>query len=114
MEDFEETGSMTERRNACAQRPSVLLQPAPDDFLLYLQPLVEMKIGRLLGAEALVRLKDSDGTVVFPDEFIPAAGFNGLVTVLGLQVFRKVCSFISQGDMQQSGIEWININVSPV
>lgn len=81
---------------------------------VYLQPMVETGTGRLLGAGALVRLKDSDGTVVFPDEFIPAAESNGLVTVLGLQVFRKVCSFISQGGMQQSGIEWININVSPV
>ncbi len=70
--------------------------------------------GKPEGAEALVRLSDGKGGLVPPGEFIPAAESSGSVAILGLQVFKKVCAFISQGGMDRCGMKWINVNVSPV
>ena len=47
-------------------------------FLVY-QPKVEVKTRRLVGVEALVRLKAEDGSVVPPDDFIPLAEQSGLI-----------------------------------
>lgn len=85
-----------------------------DSLQVYLQPIVLSSSGKPEGAEALVRLSDHDGSIISPAEFIPAAESSGAVTVLGLQVFRKVCDFIKQGGMEKCGMQWINVNVSPV
>ena len=42
-----------------------------EDFFLCFQPQVDAKTGRLLGAEALLRWNDEDGSVVAPMQFIP-------------------------------------------
>jgi len=47
-------------------------------FLVY-QPKVDIKTRRLVGVEALVRLKAEDGSVVPPDDFIPLAEQTGLI-----------------------------------
>lgn len=85
-----------------------------DSLLVYLQPLMNGQTGKPEGAEALVRLSDGKGGLVPPGEFIPAAESSGSVAILGLQVFKKVCAFISQGGMDRCGMKWINVNVSPV
>lgn len=81
---------------------------------IFLQPLMEAGTYRILGAEALVRLKDRDGSLVLPDEFIPAAEGNGSISLLGLEVFGKVCRFIQEKKPQRWGMKWIQVNLSPM
>jgi EAL domain-containing protein (putative c-di-GMP-specific phosphodiesterase class I) len=38
---------------------------------------------------------------------------DGQISLLGEQVFRKVCHFIKDHDEEMHGVEWINVNVSP-
>lgn len=87
---------------------------ASDTLQVYLQPIMNGETEKPEGAEALVRLADVDGSIISPGEFIPAAESSGSVTVLGLQVFRKVCAFIQSGGFERCGLHWINVNVSPV
>ena len=59
-------------------------------FLLY-QPQVDLGTGRITGAEALVRLRSRDGTVLVPAEFLPVAEGSELIFEIGDWVLRKAC-----------------------
>jgi diguanylate cyclase (GGDEF)-like protein len=54
------------------------------------QPLMEMRSGRPIGAEALVRWQHPDGLRT-PDQFIGLAEDTGLITELGAFVLRDAC-----------------------
>ena len=80
---------------------------------LYLQPIVDSKTGKTVGAEALSRIKDLDGKIIPPGIFIPIAENSGRINELGELVFEKACEFISETDTHSMDIEWINVNLSP-
>ncbi|MBY6687761.1 diguanylate cyclase [Rhodococcus sp. BP-149] len=52
------------------------------------QPVYHLGGGRLVGFEALARLRDDAGTAIAPDRFIPVAEDTGLVTALGARVLH--------------------------
>jgi len=56
---------------------------------LYYQPQISLHDGRVVGAEALVRMRDRDGTLVYPDEFIPAAEESGAITAVTQYLFNR-------------------------
>lgn len=64
---------------------------ANQQLQVHYQPKLCLKTGKLLGAEALARLKNQQGHWVSPVEFIPLAEETGLITELGLQVLRRAC-----------------------
>jgi sensor c-di-GMP phosphodiesterase-like protein len=53
------------------------------------QPIVDLVNGKIVGAEALARWKDRDGTQVSPDVFIKVAEQNGFIGSLTSLVFRR-------------------------
>jgi diguanylate cyclase (GGDEF)-like protein len=55
------------------------------------QPLMEMRSGRLIGAEALVRWQHPTDGLREPDTFIGLAEDTGLITELGVFVLRDAC-----------------------
>jgi EAL domain-containing protein (putative c-di-GMP-specific phosphodiesterase class I) len=55
------------------------------------QPLMEMRSGRLIGAEALVRWQHPTDGLRAPDTFISLAEDTGLITELGVFVLRDAC-----------------------
>lgn len=62
--------------------PSALRRAAKrKEFYIEYQPIVDMKTGRWVGAEALVRWQH-DGQIVRPDKFIPAAEESGAITLI--------------------------------
>ena len=85
-----------------------------DDVELYLQPLVDANNFKVIGAEALARIKDSDNNIIPPIEFIPIAEKNGRIDLMGEQIFEKTCQFIDQHDIKKMGLSWINVNLSPI
>lgn len=81
---------------------------------VFLQPIVDSKTDRVASAEALARIRDEQGHLVSPGEFIPIAEKSGHIIELGEQVLRNTCLFIRDYDMKALGLKWINVNLSPV
>ncbi len=67
-----------------------------DTIFFCLQPQFDMS-HHLRGFEALARLRDRDGNVISPVEFIPAAERLGLIDSLDLAVYKKSAAFL--GDL---------------
>ena len=84
-----------------------------DGLEVYLQPLIDSATGRLVAAEALARIRDADGRIIPPGDFIPIAEKDGSIIRLGEQVMRKTCAFIRDHDIRGLGLRWINVNLSP-
>ena len=80
--------------------------------LVYYQPIFSTEKQRFTAAEALVRIRDRDGRIVPPGEFIPIAEKNGTIIDIGNEVFRQVCKFIKEENPSQYGIEYIEVNLS--
>lgn len=85
-----------------------------DNVEIYLQPIVESKTRKLVGAEALSRIKDSCGNIILPAQFIPIAERNGRINQLGEQMFEKTCKFLKESDIKAMGLTFVNVNLSPI
>ena len=85
-----------------------------DGFELYLQPIIDAKTGKITGAEALSRIRDADGNIIPPGLFIPVAEKSGRINKLGELVFDRTCNYIKENPLEKMGIEWINVNLSPL
>ena len=85
-----------------------------DEVEIFLQPLISTEDGTMSGAEVLARIRGADGQMIPPNLFIPIAERNGQINRLGRQVFEKACRFISEGGLEASGMEWLNVNLSPI
>ncbi|QKQ28341.1 EAL domain-containing protein [Candidatus Reidiella endopervernicosa] len=48
-----------------------------DAFTLRYQPKVDLNSGKIIGAEALVRMQHNNGSLIQPDNFIPVAEETG-------------------------------------
>ena len=81
---------------------------------VFLQPLVDAETRELVAAEALARIRDASGKIIEPGMFITLAEKSGYINLLGEQVLEKTCAFINSHDMEELGLRWINVNLSPI
>ncbi len=81
-------------------------------FEVYYQPLYSTAKKRLIGAEALVRLRDKNGEFISPEDFIPISEKNGTILRIGEFVFESVCKTLSSINPWELGIEKVDINLS--
>ncbi|MDO5146308.1 MAG: EAL domain-containing protein [Eubacteriales bacterium] len=80
------------------------------EFQVFLQPKVSIEDGSLSGAEALVRWVTKDGSMIFPDVFIPQFERNGFCVQLDLYMVRRVCKMLRA--WMDEGLEPIPVSVN--
>ncbi|RUM30582.1 MAG: hypothetical protein DSY32_02065 [Aquifex sp.] len=82
------------------------------EFLLYYQPKINLKNGKVEGAEALIRWI-KDGKVIPPYKFIPIIEKGDLIHKVGKWVIEEACRQVKE--WKEIGIELpIAVNISPV
>lgn len=85
-----------------------------DGFDVYFQPIRNVKTGKFTNVEALIRLFDEEYGFISPEEFIPIAENEGNIYTIGEMVFTKVCKFLKESHCIDFGVEYIEINLSPL
>lgn len=82
------------------------------EFVIYYQPKIDIRTEKVIGAEALIRWKKADGTMVSPGEFIPVYERNGQIEKLDEYVFREVCKLQRQTMDASEQLLPISVNLS--
>jgi diguanylate cyclase (GGDEF)-like protein len=81
-----------------------------ENFLLMLQPKINVQNDTVCGAEALVRMKTQDGKIVSPVHFIPIAEDSDLINKIGDWVLRQ--AHLQSIALKKSGIDDVPISVN--
>ncbi|MBV5260656.1 EAL domain-containing protein [Synechococcus moorigangaii CMS01] len=101
-----------------ANHQAVLLDAAlyeaiqQEQLVLYYQPKISVKTGKIAGAEALIRWFHPDLGLISPAQFIPLAEKNGLIGSIGEWVFRAACAQVQQWQHQGISCPKIAVNLS--
>ena len=62
-----------------------------NELQLYYQPKIDLKTGKIMGVEALIRWIKPDGTVIKPDSFVPIAESSHLIGKISEFVLNEGC-----------------------
>lgn len=85
---------------------------AEDRVDVFLQPIYSVEKERFVSAEALARIRQADGSIVPPGQFIAVAEATGLIIRLGERIFEKTCQFIQREKIWEWGLSYIEVNLS--
>ena len=86
----------------------------PEDrrVMVYCQPVYNIRTGKYDTAEALMRLKNDELGIVYPDQFIPLAEENGYIHALTEIILAKTCRVLRNLVAEGYEITRISVNVS--
>ena len=77
---------------------------------VWFQPIVSPATSRIIGAEALVRMRTAEGELLAPGHFIAAAEETGLVVPLGEHVLASALRHLQRWSLE---LGYVSVNVSP-
>lgn len=83
-----------------------------DRIEVHYQPIFDIANNKFTTAEALVRIRLGDDSLIYPDEFIPIVEASGRIIPLSDTIYRKALSFLKSYHIERLGIEHIELNLS--
>lgn len=88
------------------------LKSAFDDQHLFpvFQPQVDLRTGKAIGFEVLMRWRGQDGRMISPDRFIPLAENSGMIVALGNWILRAALRTL--GKLHEAGFTGLRIAVN--
>ena len=84
------------------------------EFHVYYQPKYDMRTGKIIGAEALVRWVKSDGTVISPGAFIPCFEASRQIIMLDEVMLESVCRQMEEMKDEGLDVKKVSVNLSRV
>jgi diguanylate cyclase (GGDEF)-like protein/PAS domain S-box-containing protein len=102
------------RRSLATSMPKIVSALDEDRFTLFAQPIVPLN-GTAATAkcyEVLVRMRESDGTILPPSEFIPGAEHFSLIDDLDKWVFSHSLQFLQRLQAKGSPLPLLSVNLS--
>lgn len=106
--------TIAKKRKRDEMLETIILAMNEDRVEVFYQPIYSTSKKKFVSAEALVRIRRPDGSIIPPGLFIPIAEETGLIGKIGTIVFEKTCRFIKENDIEKYGIEYIEVNLSVV
>lgn len=85
-----------------------------EQFVVYLQPKINLVTERSYGAEALVRWNHPEKGMISPNDFIPVYERNGIIGRLDQYMWRHVCMLLRKWLDEGKNPDPISVNVSRV
>ena len=82
------------------------------EIYFVLQPQCRMVTRKIVGAEALIRWKKADGTIVPPGDFIPVLERYGFISEVDKLIWRRVCAWLRDWIRRGHQPVPISVNVS--
>ena len=82
------------------------------EFVVYYQPQIDLRSGRIIGAEALVRWQHPQRGLLMPSEFLQAASDTGVIRTIDEWVLRTACRHNRSWQQRGLTIPRVTINVS--
>ena len=83
-----------------------------DGLTVYYQPIYAMAAQKLVGCEALVRWNHPERGLIAPNEFIPIAEENGLISSIDQWVLKHACAQMHTWLAAGADLEFIAVNLS--
>lgn len=87
---------------------------AERQFMMYLQPKYSIVKNEIIGAEALVRWKNPERGMIYPDQFIPIIEENGFIKKVDYYIWEEACSFLKKCETAGFSSCPISVNVSRI
>jgi diguanylate cyclase (GGDEF)-like protein len=84
-----------------------------DEFELYYQPQLDVRSGRFVGAEALIRWRHPSHGLVSPGDFVDFAEASGLIEEIGRWSLAAAAAQLVAWRDQGFDLEHVSVNVSP-
>jgi diguanylate cyclase (GGDEF)-like protein/PAS domain S-box-containing protein len=93
----------------------ILLREAleQNEFLLHYQPKINLKTGQTYGVEALIRWRNKENKMLYPDSFITIAEETGLIIPIGEWVIREACRQCKEWHDLGFDHLTVSVNLSP-
>ncbi|MFY9994732.1 MAG: biofilm formation regulator HmsP [Leclercia sp.] len=109
--EFFDPEQMEKAQQRLSEENDILMALDRNDFAIWLQPQVELSTGRVKSAEALLRMRQADGSWELPEGLIDRIESCGLIVAVGHWVLEESCRLLSA--WQSRGIMMpLSVNLS--
>lgn len=110
--EFYTSGMSTQAMQRLELENSLRAAIENEEFVIYYQPKFNLKVGELVGVEALVRWEHPSRGLIPPDDFIPLAEETGLINPLGKWIIETACKQWSEWQQKGYQVSNLAINIS--